>query len=616
MANFRPNWRVPYNRIFLQAPSRQAIVPPTPPIPDTYAAGAIHPIPAHTPDVLRNLSRTIYVAPSITGPTTITLGQAVETDTAQAITVTTQDHPAITVRPYVPFTINPLPNKSRLLARSGITLTLGLATETDTASAITVTTQGHPAIKPVRPYIPYTAEPLPNKSRVLARAGISITIGLVTEIDTAQPVTLTTQEHPSVQAIRQPRTAYTADALPNKTRSYTFAPQATNTINIGQATETDTASALTASLAEQPTIKPLYGKTYERIQVPNRTRMVFRPGFTITLGQAVETDTAQPITIVLTGHPSTFSIKPIVAHQKDQLPNKSRLYARYGVSISIAQAIETETASPLTVTTTDHPAKLTYVKSFTYDQVPNKSRVFIRTEQTITIGQVTEFDSASAISSTGVFAAVKPTMAKTFERPQVPNRSRLIYRLALSVNIGQVTETDTASPITITTTQHPTVGATKGIKAHSTPELPNKSRLYARRGASLAIGQVTETDSAQSIKANQARTIGGVIEIDSAGTITSTTKDYPCILNRGRSPFERDEVPNLSRMFFVLPPTTVLPIPIEPTPITAGVRPIRIRTKVGNQVTSGEVVREHILTKEGDEITDARLHPNRIEDEG
>jgi hypothetical protein len=645
---------------------------------------------------------------------TITIGQAVETDSAQALTLTTTEHPSIQpTRPYVPYTVTALPNISRtnhVVALPPISFTIGLATETDTAQALTVSTQEHPSVKPIRPYVPFTTDSLPNKSRLLVRTGITVTIGLATETDTAQSITVTQGPWPYAP---KRITGFTGDPLPNKSRNFTLAITTSLTVNINQAVETDSAAALTITTQEHPSITPIYGKTFNPIQVPNSSRLIFRSGNTVTLGQAVETDTAQALTAILTGHPAQGSLKPYTPFTTDLLPNKSRLYARYGISVTIGQAVETDsavaitssiylpnriivargfsidplpnksrlysrygisvsfnqvtetdTAQPLTVTLTDHPAKVTYAKAFSYNQIPNKSRIYSRPEQAVTIGQAIENDSASSVSSTGQFNPIKPIVTKAFNPIQVPNISRLVYRLALSVNIGQVTETDTAAPITVTLTQHPSVQPLRGYtpfsatplpnksrlyaragitvtlgvasetdqaqpisvvtylpdrvrvaRGFSTPQLPNQSRLYARRGFATAMGQVTETDTAQPLKANQSRTIGGVIEIDSAGTVTSTTQDRPCIINKGRKLFERPEPPNRSRIIFFPPSTTVYPAPIEPLPIIAGVKPTRIQTRVGRETTSGELTKERIGTDVGDEITDARLHPNRNEDE-
>jgi hypothetical protein len=500
----------------------------------------------------------------------LVVGQAVETDTAQAVTVTTTESPSISAskRPYVPFTAEPLPNTSRIVkvTLGANLINVGQAVETDTAQAVTVTTAEHPSISASkRPYVPFTADPLPNRSRILFREGKTIAVGQAVETDTAQAVTVTLTQHPSIKALKG-YTPFTADPLPNKSRIVSSPGIPPLTISVGQATETDTASAVTVSTTEHQSIKPILARGFTTEPLPNKSRLLkgYNPPQFIAVGQATETDTAQAVSAVLT----------------------------------------------------DKPAKVTKAIGFSTAQLPNRSRIIVQLNQTVQVGQAVETDTAQAVQSVLRQPSILPTIARGHIKPELPNRSRLVYRFAISISVGQATETDTAAAVTVQITSHPPVKPVQ-YKAHTAEPLRNRSRTFKGFNPSqtIVVGQALETDSAQSIKANQILHVGQAIETDSASAITvvlPVSQKGRCI--RGLEPYHRPEPPYLSRT--IEPPyPTILPS-IGKTIVSAGLHADRLRTQVGDEIVTTIEPKTRVSGKAGDVSIDARLRRNRVQGDG
>lgn len=662
-----------------------------------------------TADPLPNRSRLVGSVSVSVPPQTISVNQALETDSANAVTVLLTQHPALFVDQIQPYTAPALPNKSRLYARYGITIAVGQALETDTATAVTLQSSEHPSVQALKGRVPYTADPLPNKTRLYARYGITVAVGQALETDTANSISIQTTEHPSIKPIygktftpvqvpNQSRiisrpeqiiavgqaletdsafavtvvvtqattinaikvAPYTADPLPNKSRLYITAKPTTLTISVNQALETDTANSVTVVTADHAAGEARVVRGYSADPLPNRSRLYARIGYTIAVAQALETDTAAAVTVQTTDHPSIQTTRAIKAYTPDPLPNKSRLYARSGITVAVGQALETDTANAVTLVTTEHPAIYKRVAGFDPTPLPNRSRVVKQLNQTIPVGQALETDFAGTAGTGTETPSVKATRAKTYTNPPLPNKSRLYARYGITVPVGQASETDTAGSVTSSFTEHPSVQATRPIKAYNTPPLPNRSRaifragytipvgqaletdtaqtvtasvtdhaatvlraikaytaeplrnvsrLLFRRGYQLLVGQATETETANSVKANQTVHCGQAIEVDTAAVVIPLLGTGVPIINRGRTPFNSPQVPNLSRFFEIIRPDIVA---VGPTFTSGGVRPNRIVTEVDDGAIATEVRNTRATTQQGDVTIDAKVRRNRI----
>lgn len=281
---------------------------------------------------------------------TVTIGLATETDTAQPVTSAKTQSIGLASETDTAQALTALKAQAIGLATETDTaqpvtwskaVTLGLATETDTAQAVT-------ALKTAT--IGLATET--DTAQAVALGGQVVTIGLASETDTAQPLSSA-----KTQAIAQAIETDTAQAV-----------TARESVLIGLASETDTAQALTWSKAQ-------------------------------TIGQAVETDTAQALTGAKTQSiglaTETDTAQPVTASAAQ--------------IVLIGQAVETDTAQPVT------------------------------SAKTVTIGLATETDTASAVGVERTYAIGQSVETDTAQ-PLAWSKAQ---------TIGQATETDTAQPVTV-----------------------------------------------------------------------------------------------------------------------------------------------------------------------
>jgi hypothetical protein len=622
---------------------------------------AISQIAAHSYPPLSNKSR-LYALTSIP-PITVAVGQASETDTAQAVSVVFTSAPGIrSITSIKGYSADPLPNKSRLLARYGLTVSVGQAVETDSVpGSITVVFTSNPSVSSLTQIKAHSYASLPNKSRLYSRVGIVISVGQALESDTAQAITLLSTEHPAIKPI-MPATAYTAPPLPNRSRLH---PEVTPiAVAVGQAIETDTASAVAVQFTDYPgsAITPIKAHSYpaspnrsRSYQVaasiivpvgqaletdtalvvsvadrparvtwpipahsyallPNRSRRIEQNGFTIAVGQAVETDTAQPVSAVLGESQSIKPTRAIKAHSYDQLPNKSRLYTQRNQSIPVGQALETDTAQPVTVFSAVIATVLKQIRAFTSPPLANESRVYSYAQSgiSVSVGQAQETDTAQPVTVlTTEHPTVKSTRQIRAHSPvQVPNKSRLYAARGTTVLVGQALETDTAQAITLVITEHAAL-VVRAIKAFTTAPLKNLSRLYSRQGVTIAVGQATETDTATSVKANQTCHVGQALEIDASNPVNPifTFAAQKSVIRpiKAHNPFQ---VPTFSRLIEVIAPDIYHS---GKTVVSAGMQTTRIKSGVGDVQVSAELQKGRISTHQGDVVIDATLRKNRID---
>lgn len=200
---------------------------------------------------------------AVPGARTLTIGQATEVDTAQPMT-----------------------------AGSSLTAGIGQAVETDTAQAMT------------------------------ALRSIALAIGQASETDTAQPVSTSGT---TVQAIGQALESDVAQAM---------TAQAAIALAIGQAAEADTAQPLTVASA----IAAAIGQAAESDSAQPLT--LVQAGAT-AIGQAQETDLAQPMTVV----PGALALTIGQATESDAA---QPMGAQLGLTVGIGLALEIDTAGAFT----------------------------------------------------------------------------------------------------------------------------------------------------------------------------------------------------------------------------------------------------------------------------
>lgn len=204
------------------------------------------------PSTLATPRRVLYFETAGGGPTTVTLGQTTETDTAQAIT-------------FVP---------------GALAVSLGQAAETDSAQAITA------VLGAVSIAISQASETDSAQAIAFVPGAISIALGQAAETDSAQAVT----------AISGATIATLGQALEtDSAQSIIFVPGAISVV-LGQAAETDTAQ----------TIAPTIGATVVNIglvtEIDTAQAIAFVPGaISVAVGQAAETNLAQAITAFYPG---------------------------------------------------------------------------------------------------------------------------------------------------------------------------------------------------------------------------------------------------------------------------------------------------------------------------
>jgi hypothetical protein len=434
---------------------------------------AVWGVPSHNATIQRRQS-TIYGALS-TG-VIVEIGQAVETDTALAVTGGTT---APTVRPRV-VVAGVASGTTRGVVRppslefvfdsqafsygpaSSSSVSIGIASETDTAFT-------HTAAKRKAVGLSAETDTAQALTRVKSRAiGISSetdsafavgkskvkAIGLNTETDTA--LAATSRKTKAIGLVTETDTAQAHTSL--RTRAVgqaqetdsAFATGKLKTLAVGQASETDTALAVTAlktkavgQASETDTALPVAGGTTPTLI--NRYLHI--------------ADTAENVTAAVPAH----SLAPPVARSQVFQALTSTL------SQSIGQATETDTALPVTGGTTAPSVR---------------PRVVVAGTGTDTIRGI---------------AQRQPEM---FGEPQVLSYAE--EEAATEVAIGLATETD--SSLAATSKKTKAVGITS----------ETDTALSVTRKKTKAVGLASETDTSQPLTPKKIRMIGIAQETDTA----------------------------------------------------------------------------------------------------
>lgn len=252
----------------------------------------------------------------------------------------------------------------------------------------------------------------------------------------------------------------------------------------------------------------------------------------ISIGQAVETDSAQPLdTSNLADEGDLFIVG-------DDASNNSTLggpnviggfpsAAGGAVTISIGQAAETNTAQPVAAAQRRVIGQAVEAESALPVVARQVAVIGIATESdtaqpmgvrlSVAIGQASESDVALAVGGAST-ASIGQAIEVDSARPFLSLQAR---------SIGQTVETDTAQPVgrlqvaTISQAQESDLAQQLGAAGAVAIGLSNEfdSAHAFARSESRSIGQAQELDAAQPVAASLLRAAGMALEIDAAGAI-------------------------------------------------------------------------------------------------
>ena len=319
-----------------------------------------------------------------------TVGQVVETDTAQAIT-------AKKIRAVGQVTETD--TAQAITEASGLTATVSTATETDTAQAISAhkylilgavtETNTARAIGPV--HVQAVGRVAETNTSQAVSVKKTLLVGQVTETDAARGIT-----GAKVRAVGQVTETDTARNLTSQ-----------KLLAVGQVVETDAARALAVN-------KTLL---VDRAVETDAALIITSPGDIVgMIDQVIETDTAQDIVVhkklILTGV-TEIDLAQSIAHAR---------------SATVGQVIETDFAQAILARKTLALGRCTEVDM----------AQAITVKRTLIIGQVIETDTARSISRSQLVSVGR---ASEIDTAQALTHRK--YRV-----VGQVVEEDTARPIT------------------------------------------------------------------------------------------------------------------------------------------------------------------------
>lgn len=412
---------------------------------------------------------------------TVAIGQASETDTAQALAkriLVDQASETDTAQTITPFqsggggqTIS-VDQVSETDTAILISPSIGQASEADTAQTISV--------NPYRRLIDIASET--DTSQAVASNPIYRFIDIASETDTAQTIT----ENPNnvfVDQITENDTAQTITpikvVLADQATETDTAQEVLQTIRVVQATEIDTSQSISVL------------KTVSVVQTTETDEaQTITPTVANQIGQASETDTAQTVT----------SLKTQTVGQSSET-DTSQAIAVNPIYRLINIASETDTAQ----TITENP------NNVFVDQTTETD-----TAQTISvnpiyrlIGQATETDSAQVLSSLKTQTVVQTTETDTAQT----------ITSAKNMAIGQTTETDTAQATSVNPYRRLVDIASETDTANGVTENPNN----------VFVDQVVETDTAQTVSINPQRRLVSIVTETDTSQVVSVNPIYRLI---------------------------------------------------------------------------------------
>jgi hypothetical protein len=417
----------------------------------------------------------VTVVPGLTG---IAVGQVIETDIAAAIVVEIALSVGQVTETDLAQIVTPVPGIA--------TIAVGQVTEIDLAQAVTVVPGATSiAVGQITEIdLAQIVTPVPGE--------LAIVVGQVTEIDLAQPVTVV----PGVTLIPVGQVIETdlaqavgfsqGIAVPLGQASETDIAQpvtafaGTATIVTGQVIETDLAQPITA-IPEVVLIS-----VGQVIETDLAQAITIQPSIGIAVGQVIETDLAQAITVQ--------TVVTTVVGQVTETDLAQPVGFSQGIAIPLGQAIETDLAQVVTPV----PGETTIVLGQVIETDLAQS-ITVQTAINIAVSQVIETDLAQPITiDQEQPVAVGQVIEIDLAQVVTPVAGELIEA------VGQVIETDLAQPVTV----QPSIG--------------------------IAVGQITETDLAQSVTAlpgTATIVVGQVVEIDLAQLVEVSVPGWGDVFN-------------------------------------------------------------------------------------
>ncbi len=416
-----------------------------------------------------NIAQAITV---IVGGVTVAMGQAIETDLAQSITVLSQ----ITI---VVGQATETDLAQVVAPVSGQVITVGQAVETDLAQAVR---QAAPFEIVLSAFVPTGG--IATTDRLIG--GNAHDGGRLTDDQNpSDAVDLAANRSGEFAFVLQP-TDLGEDGVEYSFRLVispstpldTYAVEATWTIGsgiqVGQAFETDLAQPITIIFDQ-----------------------------TITVGQALETDIAQDVTVV----PGVVSVAVGQATEADLAQSVTVAGA---ITITVGQAVETDIAQ--SVTAVAGVVTIGVGQAFETDLA--QAITVVPGATTISVGQAIEIDLAQAVAIVsgegvvGVGQAVETDLAQTVT--VVPG--------GLTIAVGQASETDVAQTITPVPVNVIAVG--------QAIETDLAQAVNAVIYLTISLDQAIETDLAQVVTVVPGTTtiaVGQALEIDIAQTLSPIT---------------------------------------------------------------------------------------------
>ena len=263
-------------------------------------------------------------------------------------------------------------------------------------------------------------------------------------------------------------------------------------VTVNQASETDTAQPITPELrrlvtqaSETDTAQPI-GTAKSRTAVQTSETDTSQPigsAKTKAIGLSSETDTAQPV----------GTAKSVTIGQASEIDTAQPI--AYSKSKVIGQASETDTAQPITYDFRRLLAQATETDTAFTITPPGTISV--------TVNQASETDTAQPITVDPQHRLVSPASETDTAQPITPVE-------VLVRSVGQATETDTAPPFTVLKTR--AIG--QSTETDTARPIPPPGAI------NVPVGQAIETDTAQPITWEIRRLVGLADEIDDARPIT------------------------------------------------------------------------------------------------
>lgn len=412
---------------------------------------------------------------------------ATETDTAQVIT------PVQTTPPVAIGLASETDTAQAISVLSPVTVAIGRATETDTAQTITVEagdvfdigqateTDTAGVITPVAVVTVAVgrATETDTASALTVQASLVLSVGLATETDTAQPITVATTVTVAVVLASETDTAQSITVAAINTVAVAVAsevdtaqaitPLATTTLAIGVAVESDTAQPLTAVFGG---VTVGVNRAAEQDSADNISPSTMG---TIPLATAEESDTALSIAVS-----ATVSAFVVLAGETDTAQAITSLLGP--VTTSVGSASETDTAGSITVVldTVTLPVGIA-------GEVDTAQGITAFATTTVSIGTAGETDTAQTITMSGALN-VPIDVAEEDDSA----RTIAVVTAGQLIAVGVAVELDTADDIT------PVVGAVN-VAINRAPEIDTAQEFTLAEDQMVGIGQAQEWDIALEI---------------------------------------------------------------------------------------------------------------------